>query len=30
MKIVMNPDNKALDEVIVVAYGTANRSAFTG
>ncbi len=23
MKIVLNPDNKALDEVIVVAYGTA-------
>lgn len=30
MKIVMNPDNKALDEVIVVAYGTAKKSAFTG
>lgn len=30
MKIVMNPDNKTLDEVIVVAYGTAKKSAFTG
>lgn len=30
MKIVMNPDNKSLDEVIVVAYGTAKKSAFTG
>ena len=30
MKIVLNPDNKALDEVIVVAYGTAKKSAFTG
>ena len=30
MKIVLEPDNKALDEVIVVAYGTAKKSAFTG
>jgi len=30
MKIVLDPDDKALDEVIVVAYGTAKKSAFTG
>lgn len=30
MKIVMNPDNKSLDEVIVVAYGKAKKSSFTG
>ena len=30
MKIVLDPDNKSLDEVIVVAYGTAKKSAFTG
>ena len=30
MKIALDPDNKALDEVIVVAYGTAKKSAFTG
>ena len=30
MKIVLEPDSKALDEVMVVAFGTAKRSAFTG
>lgn len=30
MKIMLTSDSKALDEVIVVAYGTAKRSAFTG
>jgi len=30
MRIVLTSDQKALDEVIVVAYGTAKRSAFTG
>ena len=30
MKIVLNPDNKSLDEVIVVAYGKAKKSSFTG
>ena len=30
MKVVLDPDNKSLDEVIVVAYGTAKKSAFTG
>ena len=30
MKIVLDPDNHALDEVMVVAYGTAKKSAFTG
>ena len=30
MKIMLTSDQKALDEVIVVAYGTAKKSAFTG
>ena len=30
MKIVLDTDDNALDEVIVVAYGTAKKSAFTG
>lgn len=30
MKVVLMDDNEQLDEVIVVAYGTAKRSAFTG
>ena len=30
MKVILDPDDKALDEVIVVAYGTAKKSAFTG
>ena len=30
MRIVLTSDQKALDEVIVVAYGTAKKSAFTG
>ena len=30
MKIVLDPDDKSLDEVMVVAYGTAKKSAFTG
>jgi len=30
MKIVLHPSTSALDEVIVVAYGTAKKSAFTG
>ncbi len=30
MKIVLDADDNALDEVIVVAYGTAKKSAFTG
>lgn len=30
MKVVLVDDNEQLDEVIVVAYGTAKRSAFTG
>jgi TonB-linked SusC/RagA family outer membrane protein len=30
MKIVLDPDNHALDEVMVVAYGTQKKSAFTG
>ena len=30
MRIMLTNDSKALDEVIVVAYGTAKRSAFTG
>ena len=30
MKIVLDPDSKSLDEVMVVAYGTAKKSAFTG
>ncbi len=30
LKIVLNPDNENLDEVMVVAYGTTKKSAFTG
>ena len=30
MKIVLTPDSKSLDEVMVVAFGTAKKSAFTG
>lgn len=30
MKVSLDPDNKTLDEVMVVAYGTAKKSAFTG
>ena len=30
MKIVLDTDNQSLDEVMVVAYGTAKKSAFTG
>ena len=30
MRIILTSDSKALDEVIVVAYGTAKKSAFTG
>ena len=30
MRILLTSDQKALDEVIVVAYGTAKKSAFTG
>ena len=30
MKIVLDPDNQTLDEVMVVAFGTAKKSAFTG
>ena len=30
MKIVLEPDNKMLDDVVVVAYGTAKKSAYTG
>ena len=30
MKIVLDTDSKSLDEVMVVAYGTAKKSAFTG
>ena len=30
MKVVLNPDSKSLDEVMVVAYGTQKKSAFTG
>ena len=30
MKIVLEPDNQSLDEVMVVAFGTAKKSAFTG
>ena len=29
-KIVLTPDNKTLDDVVVVAYGTAKRSSLTG
>ncbi len=30
MKIVLKPDNEMIDEVLVVAYGTAKKSSFTG
>ena len=30
MKIVLDPDEHSLDEVMVVAFGTQKRSAFTG
>lgn len=30
MKIVLAPDSQAIDEVVVVAYGTAKKSSFTG
>lgn len=30
MKIVLEPDNHSLEEVLVVAFGTAKKSAFTG
>ncbi|MDO6328686.1 hypothetical protein Q4463_13210 [Bacteroides caccae] len=30
LKITLKPDAKQLDEIIVVAYGTAKKSAFTG
>ena len=30
MKIVLDPDNHALDEVMVVAFGTAKRQSITG
>ena len=30
MKIVLDPDNHSLDEVMVVAYGTQKKSSFTG
>ena len=30
MKIVLHPDNEVLEEVMVVAYGTAKKSSFTG
>ena len=30
MKIVLDPDNKTMDEVVVVAYGTAKRQSITG
>ena len=30
MKIVLDPDDTVLDDVVVVAYGTAKKSAFTG
>ena len=30
MKVFMKVDSEMLDEVIVVAYGTAKKSAFTG
>lgn len=30
MKIVLEPDNRSLDEVMVIAYGTQKKSAFTG
>ena len=30
MKIALDPDNKSLDEVVVVAYGTTTKASFTG
>ena len=30
LKIVLNPDNKALDEVVVTGYGNFKKSSFTG
>ena len=30
LKIFMESDNQMLDEVMIVAYGTAKKSAFTG
>ena len=30
MKIVLEPDNRSLDEVMVIAYGTQKKSSFTG
>lgn len=30
MKVVLEPDNQVLDEVMVVAYGTSKKSSFTG
>ena len=30
LDVVLNPDNEYLDDVLVVAYGTASRAAFTG
>lgn len=30
MRVVLDPDNKQLDEVMVIAYGTQKKSAFTG
>ena len=30
LKIVLNPDDKTLDEVVVVAYGTTTKASFTG
>ena len=30
MKIILEPDAKVLDDVVVVAYGTAKKSAYTG
>ena len=30
VKVVLDPDNKSLDEVVVVAYGTTTKASFTG
>lgn len=30
MRIVLSSDSQAIDEVVVVAYGTAKKSSFTG
>lgn len=30
LSIILNPDSRTIDEVVVVAYGTANKSSFTG